>query len=146
MVKLGRIAVDGPDGSIPRLVVAQPKWARMIDLVTAERTRLERQGATREAALRLAMALFPSSMAAAIALGDAFLDAAERAVASAGDESFVSLNRVDWLSPLDPPLLRDFVAFAQHARAMSARRNLPFPEEMSKLPVYYKGNPSALIG
>ena len=91
-MKLARIARTSPDGPLPRLVVAQPEQQRVIDLVTAERLRLERQGATHDAALRLATALFPSSMTAAIALGDAFLAAARQAIASADEASMLPLS------------------------------------------------------
>ncbi len=145
-MKLGRMAVHGPDGMMPRLVVAQPEQQQVIDLLTAERKRLERQGATREAAQRVASALFPPSMSAAIALGDAFLPAIARTIESASDEAIVPLAGISLLSPLDPPLLRDFSAFEQHVRAMNRRMNQTFPEEYLKMPVYYKGNPSTVIG
>ena len=61
-MKLGRISINGPDGSTARLVALQAESGRVIDLRQAERQRLEQQGATSEAALRLATALFPSSM------------------------------------------------------------------------------------
>lgn len=145
-MKLARRAYPGPDGVIPRLVIVQPEQQRVIDLLTAERVRLERQGATREAAQRLAAALFPSSMAAAIALGDTFLAACAHAVESADDEAIVPLASVQLLSPLDPPLLRDFSAFLQHIRAMTQRMGQIFSREMFQLPLYYKGNPSTVIG
>lgn len=145
-MKLGRIAVNGPDGSVPRLVVAQPEQERVIDLLAAERIRLERQGATHAAALRLATALFPPSMAAAIALGDAFLDAAGDAAAHADDEAILLLAGVKLLSPLDPPFIRDFSAFEQHVHSMAKRMGQPFPEVLARQPVYYKGNPATLIG
>lgn len=145
-MKLGRIAVNGPDGVIPRLVVAQPEQQRAIDLLTAERQRLEQQGATREAALRLARALFPSSMASAIALGDTFLTAAAHAVQHATGEAIVPLGEVQLLSPLDPPLLRDFSAFLQHIRAMTRRMGQTFSEDLLQTPPYYKGNPLTVIG
>lgn len=144
-MKLGRIAVNGPDGAIPRLVVVQPEQQRAIDLLTAERQRLERQGATREAALRLATALFPASMAAAIALGDAFLTAAACAVQHANDEAMMPLASVQLLAPLDPPLLRDFSAFLQHIHAMTRRMGQTFADEFLQVPFYYKGNPSTII-
>ncbi|GAC1693152.1 MAG: fumarylacetoacetate hydrolase family protein [Ktedonobacteraceae bacterium] len=144
-MKLARIALNGLDGEVARLVVVQPERQRVIDLVTAERLRLERQGATREAALRLATALFPSSMAAAIALGEAFLPAAAQAVAAASDEAITSLAAVRLLPPLDPPLLRDFMAFEQHLHNAFGRMGQSVPEEVSRRPVYYKGNPSTLI-
>ncbi len=145
-MKLGRIAVNGPDGTLARLVVAQPEQQQVIDLLTAERRRLEQQGATHDAALRVASALFPSSMTEAIALGDLFLSTAKRAVESASSEAIVPLAGIHLLSPLDPPMLRDFSAFAEHVRAMSRRMNQPFPKEYSTMPVYYKGNPSTIIG
>jgi 2-keto-4-pentenoate hydratase/2-oxohepta-3-ene-1,7-dioic acid hydratase in catechol pathway len=118
---------------------------RVIDLATAERVRLERQGATSDAALRLATALFPSSMAAALRLGDAFLAAAKQAVESATSEATLPLSNARLLPPLDPPVMRDFMAFEQHLRNASARLGQPMPEQALKLPVYYKGNPSTLI-
>src|SRR5947209_13322779 len=134
MMKLGRIAIHGPDGQLPRLVIAQPERQRVIDLLTAERGRLERQGATHEAALRLATALFPPSMAAAIALGDAFLTAAAHAVKHASDEAIMPLASVQLLSPLDPPMLRDFSAFLSHIRAMTQRMGQTFSEDFLQVP------------
>lgn len=144
-MKLGRIAISTPDGTMPRLVVAQTEQQRVIDLLTAERLRLERHGATREAALRLATALFPSSMSAAIALGDTFLNAAKQAVENASDEAILPLADVHIIAPLDPPMLRDFSAFEQHIRAMSRRMGQTFSEEFLRIPLYYKGNPSTII-
>ncbi len=99
-MKLGRITRKGLDGATARLVVVQPEQERVIDLATAERLRLERQGATSDAALRLASALFPSSMAAALRLGDAFLTAAKQAVESADSQAILPLSTVQLLPPL----------------------------------------------
>ena len=63
-MKLGRIVREGPDGPEPRLVTVVPQEGRVVDLVSAERDRLEREGTTREAAARIASALFPASTAA----------------------------------------------------------------------------------
>ncbi len=145
-MKLARIAYQGPDGASARLVVVQPEVQRVVDLVTAERFRLERKGATREAALRLAMALFPSSMAAALGLGEQLLVAAHQASEGADEQANLALADVCFLPPLDPPILRDFLAFEQHIRNVGARMGLPPPEEPFRRPVYYKGNPSTLIG
>jgi 2-keto-4-pentenoate hydratase/2-oxohepta-3-ene-1,7-dioic acid hydratase in catechol pathway len=145
-MKLARIAANTPDGIIPRLIVVQPEQQMVIDLLTAERLRLEKQGATHEAALRLASALFPSSMAAAIALGEVFLSAAKQAVGSAGDDAIRNLNEVQFLPPVDPPLIRDFSAFEQHVRNMTQRMGHKFPEVYAKLPIYYKGSPLTLLG
>lgn len=144
-MKLARIVVAGPDGSTARLAVVQPKQQRVIDLVTAERLRLERQGATHDAALRLAMALFPSSMSAAIALGDAFLLAARQAIEHVAEEVVLPLSDIHLLPPLDPPLIRDFTAFEQHMQNMSRRLGQPVIKQFYEMPLYYKGNATTLI-
>jgi 2-keto-4-pentenoate hydratase/2-oxohepta-3-ene-1,7-dioic acid hydratase in catechol pathway len=145
-MKLARIAYQSPDGDSARLVVVQPEAQRVVDLVTAERLRLERQGATHEAALRLATALFPSSMAAALSLGESFLAAACRASEGADEQACSALADARFLSPLDPPLLRDFLAFEQHIHNAGERLGRSPEEELFRRPVYYKGNPSTLIG
>lgn len=144
-MKLARVAYQNLDGDSARLVIVQPEAHRVIDLVTAERLRLEKQGATHEAALRLATALFPSSMTAALSLGEAFLSAANRASKSADERACMMLAETRFLPPLDPPLLRDFLAFEQHIRNAGERLGR-LPEEVYRRPVYYKGNPSTLIG
>jgi 2-keto-4-pentenoate hydratase/2-oxohepta-3-ene-1,7-dioic acid hydratase in catechol pathway len=144
-MKLARIASFGPDGLTPRLAVVQPEQQRVIDLLTAERLRLERQGATHEAALRLARALFPSSMAAAIALGNAFLLAASQAIEHVEEEAITPISQVHLLAPLDPPQMRDFTAFEQHMQNMAGRLNHPVIKQFYEMPLYYKGNASTLI-
>jgi 2-keto-4-pentenoate hydratase/2-oxohepta-3-ene-1,7-dioic acid hydratase in catechol pathway len=144
-MKLARIASFGPDGLVPRLAVVQPERRQVIDLLTAERLRLEQQGAMPAAAVRLATALFPFSMTAAIALGDAFLLAAKQAVEDVAEEAVKPLSAVRLLVPLDPPLVRDFTAFEQHMRNMAARSGQPVLKQFYELPLYYKGNASTLI-
>ncbi|HZD72098.1 MAG TPA: fumarylacetoacetate hydrolase family protein [Actinomycetes bacterium] len=145
-MKLGRIQVDGPDGPVARLVLADPSGGRVVDLARAERLRLERQGASPEAALRLARALFPASMAAAIGAGPLLVEAAARAVEAAGDGAALPLGEVRPLAPLDPPRLRDCMAFEGHIRNSFGRLGSPVPTQIYQLPVYYKGNPGTLIG
>ena len=65
-MRLGRVVRDGVDGPEVRLVAVYPDSDEVIDLLGAERARLEREGASPEAAERLARALFPPSMASAI--------------------------------------------------------------------------------
>lgn len=143
-MKLARIAHQGPDGFSARLVVVQPEMGRVIDLATSERLRLEKQGATHDAALRLATALFPSSMAAALALGETFLLAARQACAEA--QASLPLADAHFLPPLDPPVLRDFLAFGQHIHNASTRYGQIPAEELFRRPMYYKGNATTLIG
>ncbi len=145
-MKLTRVARSSPDGPVARLAVVQLEHGRVIDLVAAERLRLERRGATPQAALRLARALFPASMAAALALGEPFFTATRQAVEEADELASISLAEAQFLAPLDPPLLRDFLAFEQHLRNAGARLDQPPPQEAFRRPVYYKGNPSTLLG
>ncbi len=132
-MKLARIARHGLDGISARLVVVQPETGLMIDLVTSERLRLEKQGATQDAALRLATALFPASMTAALALGETFLSAARQASASAAAQAILPLADAHFLPPLDPPLMRDFLAFETHIRNASARMGQSPAEELFDL-------------
>ena len=47
---------------------------------------------------------------------------------------------------LNPPSLRDFIAFEDHIAATSKKRGQPIPPEWYKAPVYYKGNHRTVIG
>ena len=114
-MKLGRILRQSFEGTIPRLVVAQPQQGRVIDLATAEYERLLSTGAPRQATRRLASALYPTSMSAAIAAGPVFLEAAARTAASVeGNHALLPIEQVSWLAPLDPPVMRDCLAFERH--------------------------------
>lgn len=145
-MKFARIAYTGPDGVIPRVVAVQPEQRRVIDLATAQRLLLEQQGATSEAALRVATALFPSSMTAAISSGEMFLTAAKQVIDVAPEQAMLPLDGLQLLSPLDPPLIRDFTAFEQHVRNMSARQGQPVFKEFYHHPPYFKINPTTAIG
>ncbi len=152
-MKLGRILRESFEGAVPRLVVVQPEQKRVIDLASAEYYRLLATGASAEAARRLASALYPESMSAAIAAGPTFLTAATRTASAIESISAVlSLDQVLWLAPLDPPVMRDCLAFEQHLRntlpglaaAMNAEPRVP--DVYYEKPIYYKGNPLTLIG
>ena len=67
-MKFGRIQVATPEGEQSRIVAAQPELDRVVDLGRAYAVTLQRRGATAEAAVRVARALFPPSMAAALSL------------------------------------------------------------------------------
>jgi 2-keto-4-pentenoate hydratase/2-oxohepta-3-ene-1,7-dioic acid hydratase in catechol pathway len=47
---------------------------------------------------------------------------------------------------LNPPSLRDFIAFEDHIAATSKKRGQAIPPEWYKAPVYYKGNHRTIIG
>ena len=143
-MKLGRILRAGPDGPEPRLVAAVPEDGRVVDLVSAELDRLEREGAPREAASRIAAALFPPSTAAALGGGDAFRHAAERA-AGAGGAGDLAIDGVEWTSPVDPPAMLDASAFEQHLVNAHARGKREVPDHFYQVPVYYKMNPVTVL-
>jgi 2-keto-4-pentenoate hydratase/2-oxohepta-3-ene-1,7-dioic acid hydratase in catechol pathway len=145
-MRLGRVEVDGPDGPVARLVLIEPERGRLIDLALAERARLLRSGAGDEAARRIAAALFPPSMAAAIAAGPLFTEAAARAASVAADAGVLPLERARWLPPLDPPRMRDCMAFEGHILASYEALGAEVPPQIYELPIYYKGNPGTLIG
>jgi 2-keto-4-pentenoate hydratase/2-oxohepta-3-ene-1,7-dioic acid hydratase in catechol pathway len=152
-MKLGRILRETLEGAMPRLVVVQPEHGRVIDLATAEYQRLLRTGASAEAARRLASALYPASMSAAIAAGPTFLEAIARTAASVEQGSaLLPLEQVQWQAPLDPPVMRDCLAFEQHLRnslnalAAALKVTPQIPDVYYDFPIYYKGNPLTFIG
>jgi 2-keto-4-pentenoate hydratase/2-oxohepta-3-ene-1,7-dioic acid hydratase in catechol pathway len=152
-MKLGRILRESLEGAVPRLVAVQPERERVIDLATAEFQRLQNTGASAEAARRLSSALYPGSMSAAIAAGPTFLTATASTVAAVEEGSAVlPLKGVQWLAPIDPPVMRDCLAFEQHLRntlnALAAAMNASptIPGVYYEIPIYYKGNPLTLIG
>jgi 2-keto-4-pentenoate hydratase/2-oxohepta-3-ene-1,7-dioic acid hydratase in catechol pathway len=145
-VKLARILGRSPDGTDPRLVAVGVERGVVVDLAVAERVRLVEEGASPDAARRIAAALFPSSMAAAIGGGPAFLAAARRAAAEPPAEAVTGVGEVEWATPIDPLVVRDCSAFEQHLRGAHARGKKPVPEEFYRAPVYYKMNPATLVG
>ncbi|CAM2157900.1 Fumarylacetoacetate hydrolase family protein [Paraburkholderia tropica] len=145
-MKLGRIAVNGPDGDVARLVLVLPEEGRVIDLKSASATALRKQGATAEAALRLSDALFPGSMSAAIGLGDRFLDAARRADKERPDEASLSIDAVKWLPASDPSVIRDGLTFIGHIKGFHEKIGRKPTEGLLQVPGYFKGNPHTVIG
>ena len=89
----------------------------------------------------------PSAMAAA---RRAFERAVEQGASLTGpDGETVRYERAHTtlVAPLvNPPSLRDFIAFEDHIAATSKRRGQPIPPEWYKAPVYYKGNHRTIIG
>jgi 2-keto-4-pentenoate hydratase/2-oxohepta-3-ene-1,7-dioic acid hydratase in catechol pathway len=66
--------------------------------------------------------------------------------ASALEEAQVDLSSVRLLPPLAPASLRDFLAFEDHVKRGAERRGTDVPRYWYEAPVYYKGNPRALVG
>jgi len=92
-------------------------------------------------------------MVAFIENGPAALDAAEAAIdwvldkgdAYAGATLAFAPDAVRLLAPIPrPPLIRDFMAFETHLKNIYPKLGRDIPPEWYNLPIYYKGNPSAV--
>ncbi len=145
-MKLGRIQRDSVDGPVARLVSVHPDEERVVDLVSAERLRLERQGATREAADRYAHALFPASFTQAVSLGPRLTEAAAEADDRAGSETSVSFAEISWLPAADPPIIRDAISFKKHLEAYHDAIGHDLSSMHYEVPAYWKGSPTQIFG
>lgn len=143
-MEIGRIEYVGPDGPAPRIVVADSA-DRWVDVRAAERLRLERRGASPTAARRIADAVVPGSLTAALDNGDAFLDAASGALQGQDEEALAPAD-ARLLAPVDPPAYRDFMAFEKHFRTPHERNGTPVPDVLYELPVSYMGSAQAMLG
>ena len=68
---------------------------------------------------------------------------------SKGDffEKGIEAGKVQFLAPIpQPPTLRDGYAFRQHVEASRRNRGLPMIPEFDEFPVFYFGNPHAIVG
>jgi 2-keto-4-pentenoate hydratase/2-oxohepta-3-ene-1,7-dioic acid hydratase in catechol pathway len=145
-MKLSRIARDGVDGPEARTVVVHPEKGIVIDLVRAEALRLQAQGASNEAAIRLARAAFPGSLASCIAGGPAFLEMAATADAARGSDAALSISDVVWLAAIDPPMLRDCITFVDHLEAYYKKMGHEISKFHYRQPGYYKGTNARTFG
>ncbi|MGN6489631.1 MAG: fumarylacetoacetate hydrolase family protein [Devosia sp.] len=151
-MRLVSFELPTPAGTLTRIgaVLADGRYA---DLQSAYRAVLADNGASKEGAARLAAATIPSDMVAFIENGVTALDAAQSAldwVATKGD-SYAGATlafapaAVKLLAPIPrPPLIRDFMAFETHLKNIYPKLGRDIPPEWYNLPVYYKGNPSAV--
>jgi 2-keto-4-pentenoate hydratase/2-oxohepta-3-ene-1,7-dioic acid hydratase in catechol pathway len=145
-MKFGRIAVEGPDGDLARLVMVLPEEARVVDLKRAYSDQLKSEGATQEAAIRVAEAIFPGSMSAAIGAGDAFLQAAKKIDRSRSDRASLAIEKVRWLAASDPSVVRDGLTFVGHIKGFHNKIGSPPHPSILKVPGYFKGTPHTVIG
>jgi 2-keto-4-pentenoate hydratase/2-oxohepta-3-ene-1,7-dioic acid hydratase in catechol pathway len=87
---------------------------------------------------------FPSTMEALVAGGAEMLDVAGEALRRVADRPLVGVPRL--LVPILPGSLRDFLAFEDHVRRGSERRDEPVPGAWYEMPMYYKGNHRSVFG
>jgi len=140
-------------GPVTRIGAVLPD-GRFADLQSAYRAVLGDNGASREGAARLAAATIPSDMVAFIQNGVTALDAAQSALdwvtarSETGPDGATLVfapGAVKLLAPIPrPPLLRDFMAFETHLKNIYPKLGREIPPQWYELPVYYKGNPSAV--
>lgn len=146
-MKFGRIARQGLDGKAARLVVVEPEKNRVIDLVNAATLHYQsKKHATEEAALKLAQAAFPGSMAEALSTGDFLKEHAAAVVASHGDDAAIAIDAVEWLPASDPPALRDGLNFLGHIIGWSAKMGRTVPDAMERIVPYTHNATSMVIG
>lgn len=144
-MRLGRVIVAGADGPEPRVVVgAGDDHGPWYDLRGALRGQARRGGASDAGARRLAEALAPASMSAALALGPRFLDAAREVLREAPEDRILSAPC--FTNALDPSNYRDFMVFERHFSFGYRWQGKPVPDVMYELPVSYAGNPLSFIG
>ncbi len=66
---------------------------------------------------------------------------------SAREHAEYALADVDLLPPvLQPPAVRDFMAFEEHVANARAQRGSTVPQEWYEIPVFYFSNPAAIYG
>lgn len=144
-MKLGRIAVNGPDGEVIRVVAVEPEAGRVIDLKKAYSIALQRGGATPEAARSLAHATF-NDLTEGISLGDHFLVAANRALGAADDAS-LPIDEVTWRAAIKPPVIRDALTFNGHIKNFFGNVMKTKPTRaVYERPGYFKGTTSTIFG
>lgn len=147
-MKFGRISRESPDGQVARLVVVEPGQGRVIDLARAAALHARATfHATEAAAVRMAQARFPGSMAQALATGSDLIAAAKTVIAGRfGDEASLPIGDVAWLSASDPPVLRDGLAFIGHIKGWHERMSREVPNALLQIPGFAKNSPVTVIG
>lgn len=144
-MKLGRIAVNGPDGQELRVVAAEPENDRVVDLKKAYALALQKGGATVEGARHLAHATF-SDMAQGISSGDFFLEAAHKALTAADDAS-IPMAEADFRAAIKPPVLRDSLTFNGHIKNFFGNVMKTKPSRaVYERPGFFKGSTATLYG
>lgn len=89
----------------------------------------------------------PSSMLAFLENSGPNLREAQEAVKNPKKEILIPFKDIQLKAPLpNPPALKDFFAFEDHAKAGSKRRGVELAPEWYEIPAYYKGNHREIYG
>ncbi len=89
----------------------------------------------------------PKDMLSFIQGGEAFLNLASEIVKNPQQAALYPLEKIKIKAPLlNPPSLKDFFAFEEHAKNGAKRRNEELPSEWYDIPAYYKGNHREIYG
>lgn len=147
--------VTGHTTHLCALVDADADNSVAIDLTAAGRTMFTAEGLPHAGADRLAQALLPPNLRAFIEGGARSRDAADQAVASAIERGWerdpgqaqvrFHTDALTFCAPvIDPPMLRDFMAFEKHLLNVFPRLGREIPDEWYRRPVYYKGNTASI--
>ncbi len=135
-------ATYGPEGRVLASPALEGGW---IDVRLSEQRRLERAGSSPTAARRIAGAVIPGSMAAAIAAGPMFTEAALAALDAPAEDAVLGPDP-ELGAALDPSGYRDYMIFAGHFSYGYRKQDVPVPDVMYEFPVAYLGNPASFIG
>jgi len=153
-MKLVSFCVPTPVGTFTRVGAMHGQYIVDVNMAYARWLAEQREAQP----YRLAEAQVPASMLEFLEGGPSAMAAARRAlvyVAALGPSSegpsgetiFYPSTSVRIVAPLmNPPSLRDFIAFEDHVAATSRKRGQPIPPEWYKAPAYYKGNHRSIIG
>lgn len=145
-MRVARLSRQSVDGVEPRIAVASSaRPGSWIDVRFAELLRHERSGATTVAARRLAAAIVPGSLTAALENGEAFLEAARRAAEDSSGDAVIA-EQAELLAPADPPAYRDFMVFEQHFVTGARLSGRDPARVLYELPISYLGSSQAIVG
>ena len=89
----------------------------------------------------------PKDMLTFIQGGEKSLDLAKEVIKTPQSSALCRIDKIKIKTPLlNPPSLKDFFAFEEHAKNGARRRNEELPKEWYEIPAYYKGNHREIYG
>lgn len=96
---------------------------------------------------KVTQAKLPTNMLDVIAGGSRLISTISELAKIYETSSLIKMSEIKLLSPiLNPPSLKDFFAFENHAKAGAERRKEKLPDEWYEIPAYYKGNHREIYG